>query len=770
MSQPDLHSPETSYGTPGHYDHGLDFREKLRRLWGYKWLIATVVALVVGTTWLVVQQMTPRYTATATLMVEPPKKNVIELGEVVEDLDMGHMTMAGEVEVLKSRELAAKAVARLGLSQAEQPDESRNTQSIVSHLNPFNYIPTAWKEGVGAFWQDAKASILGESEQNGVALNMAADEPLIDDLVEIERNRDINRFLSGLSVSTKQWSKVVRVSFTSEDPKFAANAANALAEAYVQDTVDIKYAGTREAAEWLDSQLQHLRQRVEESEAKLEYVRQGDALVQGRNSQVISQQISSINEQMLAAQAHTARLRARVQQIEKLQNTPDGSEESTSIIGSGLIQTLRLEQFRLEREEADLALELGDRHPRMINIRAEIIDIARKLRAEIKKYVEAARSELAVAQAQQSALKRNLTSMTNQVGDVSQAEIQLRTLEREAEANRKLFESFLNRSKETRVQQEIQQPDARILSYAQVPGGPSYPPKQKYINFSIVGSLGLALGLVALLEKLDKGFRTARQVEQQIGLPLYAMVPSVKLSQQNVKEPADLITRDGHSRFTESINILYSNLKWPRDGTVPKTILVSSPLPKEGKTSTAIALARRAAFLGDKVLLIDGDFRHPLATRKLKLKHHPGIGDVISGDVQLEEALQRDEASGVIFLSSGKTKDDPVALLGSERFRRFLDMLKETFDLIIFDSSPILAVTESQILARAVDQTIVLVRWGNTPRQAAIAAVKQLQDFGAQVSGLAMTRVDVTKQSYYGYGEYGYYTGKMKGYYSDASS
>jgi uncharacterized protein involved in exopolysaccharide biosynthesis len=605
--------------------------------------------------------MTPRYTATATLMVEPPKKNVIELGEVVEGVDMGHMTMAGEVEVLKSRELAAKAVTRLGLSQAKQSDESRNTPSIVSHLNPFNYIPTAWKEGVGAFWRDAKASILGESEQNGVALNMAADEPLIDDLVEIQRNRDINQFLSGLKVSSQQWSKVVRVSFTSADPKFAANAANALAEAYVQDTVDIKYAGTREAAEWLDSQLLHLRQRVEESEGELERVRQGEALVQGRNSQVISQQITSINEQLLAARAHTARLRARVQQIEKLRNGPDESEESTRIIGSGLIQTLRLEQFRLEREEADLALELGGKHPRMINIRAEIIDIARKLRAEINKYVEAAHSELAVAQAQEASMKRSLNSMMNQVGDVNQAEIQLRALEREADANRTLFESFLIRSKETRAQEEIQQPDARILSYAQVPGGPSYPPKQKYINFSIAGSLGLALGLVALLEKLDKGFRTKRQVEQQIGLPVYAVLPSVKLTRENVKDPADLITQDGHSRFTESINLLYSHLKWPRDGTEPKTILVSSPLPKEGKTSTAIALARRAAFLGDKVLLIDGDFRHPMATQKLKLKQYPGIGDVISGAVQLEEALQRDEASGLVFLSSGKTKDDPVA-------------------------------------------------------------------------------------------------------------
>jgi capsular exopolysaccharide synthesis family protein len=770
MSHLNQHSPEGSYPDPERFESGPEIREYLRRYWGYKWLIATIVVLGVGTTWLVVQQMTPLYTATATIMIEPPENKIIELDDVVKGLDTSTITLMTEVEVLKSRELAGKAAARLRFDDARPSNKSPQTTSFLSRLNPMNYLPVTWTEGIDEFWRDTKASVLGESQENGHALDMTADEPLIDELEDIRRNRAINQILSGLRISPLESSKVVRISFTSANPKFSADAANAVSEAYVQNTLDVKYAGTRDAAEWLDNQLEHLRQRVEDSEAEMERIRQGEVLVRGRNSQVISQQITSINEQLLAARAHTARLRARVRQIEKLRNTPDESREGTNIIGSGLIQTLRVEIFRLEREEADLALELGDKHPRIVNIRAEIIDIKGNLENEINKYVETARSELAVAQAQEASLKQSLDSMTNQVGDVNQAELQLRAVEREADANRVLYGSFLTRSKEARAQEEIQQADARILSYAQVPGSPSYPPKDKYMKTSIVGSLAFAFGLVFLLEQLDKGFRTTRQVEQQTGLPVFGVVPSVKLAREAVKEPADLITAEGQSRYTESINIIYSHLKWPRDGTAPKTILVSSPLPKEGKTSTAIALARRASLLGDKVVLIDGDFRHPLATQKLQLKPYPGVGDVISGAVQLEEALQRDEASGLLFLSAGKIKDDPVAMLGSERFRRFLDLLRDNFDLIIFDSSPILAVTEPQILARMVDETIVLVRWGKTPRQAAISAIKQLQDFGATVAGLAMTRVDIKQQSYYGYGEYGYYTGQMKGYYSDASS
>lgn len=737
----------------------------LRRAWGYKWLIMSVVVLGVGGTWLVVEQIVPRYTSTAVLMIEPPERNVIELEDVVEGLDTSTITLRSEVEVLKSRELAAKAVERLGLHDAQHFNKPRK-RSLFQHLNPLSYVPTAWKEGIGTYWKDAKASIAGDTKENGVEIDMSAEDLSIDDLDKQRRNAVVSRFLSGLQIIPQDFTKVVRISFTFEDPKLAADAANALAETYVQNTLEIKYAGTREAVEWLDNQLNHLRQRVEESEAEVERVRQGEFLVQGRNFQVVSEQISALNQQLLEARSQTARLRARLQQVEELRETQDGSEESTSIIGSGLMQTLRVEQFRLEREESDMALELGDKHPRMTNIRAEIEDIKRKLQRELNKYVEAARSELTVAKAHEASLKRSLSSMTNQVGDLNQAEIQLRALEREADANKSLYESFLTRSKETRAQEEIQQADARVISYAQVPGSPSYPPKDQYINGSIIGSLGLAFGLVFLLEKLDRGFRTARQVEQQTGLPVLGLLPTVKLSRDGAKDPAELISKDGHSRFTESINMLYSHLKWPRDGGKQKIVLVSSAMPKEGKTSTAIALARRAAKLGDKVLLIDADFRHPQATQVLGLKASPGIAELLAQEAQLEDVLQRDEDSGAFFLAAGKTKEDPVAFLGSERFRDLVKQFGNAFDFVLFDSSPVLAVTEPLILSRIVDQVVLLIRWGKTPRQSGLAAVKQLQDFGARVPGVALTRVDLTQQSYYGYGEYGYYTSKMKGYYS----
>jgi capsular exopolysaccharide synthesis family protein len=612
---------------------------------------------------------------------------------------------------------------------------------------------------IGEFWRDAKASVIGQPPPARVPLS----EPEIE---KSRRNGTVNRLLAGLYVSREEFTRVIRISFTFENPKLAADAANTLADVYVQNTLDVKYAGTREAAQWLNEQLAELRQSVEESEAAAEQIRQGEALVQGRSTQMVSEQISALNRELIEAKAKTDRIKGRLSQIEELRRSPNWEEHSTPMLESDLVQALRLEKFKLEREAAELSNRYGKRHPKIMNIRAEIADVQSKIQSEFEKYVTVAHNELAIAQSRERSLRRNLNALNNQVGDLNQAEIRLRALEREAEANRTLYEAFLARYKQTNIQEEVQQPDARVLSYAEVPRAPSYPPKNKYLYTAIAVAVGLGLALVYALEMLDKGFRTVRQVEQQTGLHVLGIIPSVNLSKEHAKRIEDLITRQSHSRFTESINLLYSHLKWPADGGPAKTVLVSSALPKEGKTSIAISLARRAAYLGDKTLLIDGDFRHPHATRHLGLQLSPGLSELLANDTTLENALQKDDKSGAYVLSPGRGKEDPVALIGSEGFRVLLKSLKESFDLIIFDSSPILAVAEAQLLARVVDQTLVLVRWGKTPRQATMTAIKQLQEFGARVSGVALTQVNLNAQSYYGYGEYGYYTNQMKGYYT----
>ena len=751
------HSQSAAYEPAFAEDAPTELRERLLRIWGYKWLLLALIAIVMGPAWVMVEQMPKRYTARALLLIKPPQKNVIEIKDVVEGLDRRRDTLKSELAVLTSREIATKAVEKLDLFDSTAFPRRPPSKSLFSHINPLQYLPKDWSSDVVAFWRDAKASVI--ERQPTVVLSE-------EEKRERQRKATVSRFLSGVSVQNELGTRLIRISFTFHDPKFAAKAANALADVYVRNTLDVKYAGTKEAATWLSEQLEILRKKVEESEAAAEKIRQGEVLVQGRSAQLISQRISSLSTHQLDARSEVARLSARLAQIDKMKKSPDWEDQSSVLLGSDLIQSLRLEQYKLQRKAAELSTEYGEKHPTMINARVEIANVDARIRREIEKIIASIRAQLSAARTRVASIGANLRSLTNSVGDASQAERRLKSLEREAAANRSLYQTFLTRFKETSVQEEVQQPDARVISYAEVPGGPSYPPKRKILLQVFAAALGIGLVLIYLIEAIDKGFRTARQLEQQTGLKVLGFIPKVSLRRSRHRYPEDYIVDEPYSRYAESINLLYYNTLLSSADKAAHTVLFCSALPKEGKTATTISFARRAASVGDKVLVLDCDFRRPQASRQLGLRLYPGISEIMAGKATFEEAIQQDPFSEVKFLSSGRATNDPAGTLKSEWFQDFLEVLKQEFDLIILDSPPVLAVVEPQILARLATRTVVLVRWGKTPRQAAMSAIKQLQDYGADISGVALTQVNPSKQRYYGYGEYGYYTNAMKGYYS----
>jgi succinoglycan biosynthesis transport protein ExoP len=734
----------------------LDLRDMLLRLWGYKYLLLAVMIVVPAAAWIYLQSVPERYTATAAILIDPPESMIIDFEEVVEGVSSKPQAIRTEIAVLSSRELAEKVIEKLVPSATNSQPVTSKSKGLFSHLNPLNYLPAEWLAGLRDYWRGLKASLFGDTPT----------VPLSPEDREAKRqNTRINAFLSGLDVEQQSFTRIVEVSYTARSPAYAAKAANALADTYVRNTLEIKYAGTRDAVLWLGEQLEELRQKVEVSEAATERLRQGDALIQGRSATVVSEQISALNAQLIDAQAESARLRARLRQIEELRGSPDWEEQTTAAVSSEMIQALRLEQFRLEREAAELATEYGDKHPKMINVHVEIADVRDRVRREIDNLVISARNELEAARARQSTIQARLNNLTNEVGTLNEAEMRLRALDREAEANRTLYEAFLTRFKETSVQEEVQQPDARVISYAQIPNVPSFPPKQKILLGSVFLAMGLGLALVIAIEMLDNGFRTSEQLAQHLGLPILALIPTTA-AKRKIKSPADYVIKQPYGMYTEAISSLFVHVKGKRSAEEGQAVLVSSGLPKEGKTATAASLARRAALFGDKVLLLDCDFRRPRLHEELGLNFSPGLSQVLKGEMLLEEALQEDVPTGLKVLSCGGLIKDAAALVRSEVFADFLTELKLRFDIVIIDSSPVLAVVEPQILSGLMDKVILLVRWGKTPKKAASAAARQLQDLGIEIDGVVMTQIDLKKQGYYGYGEYGYYSSQMKGYYT----
>jgi capsular exopolysaccharide synthesis family protein len=438
--------------------------------------------------------------------------------------------------------------------------------------------------------------------------------------------------------------------------------------------------------------------------------------------------------------------------------------DAMEVLNSPLIGKLREQETEIIRREADLSARYGDRHPSIINVRAELRDVRRQISQEINKIVGTLAQEVEISRARESSLQTNFLNLRDQASKTNNAEVKLRELEREAQANRTLYESFLARFKETAEQQDMQQPDARIIARADVPVDPSFPNKKLFVMLALFGSALVGVFIAIVVERLDNGFRSTEQVEQLTGLSGLGMVPAVGGRERLGSSPEDYLLRKPTSSFAESIRsvrtaILYSHVDKP-----PRAILVTSAVPEEGKSLLSLSLARSSAKAGQKVLLIDADLRRPKLTKLLNGRNDATLAELFAGQKTAEEVLNVDQESGLHFICGRAGMPNPQDMLASQHMRDFVRSVSQHYDLVIVDSPPVFAASDSLVLSRIVDATVFVVRWETTPRQVVIGALKQLQSVGGTIAGIVLSRVNVKKHARFGYGDQGYYYGKYKEY------
>jgi capsular exopolysaccharide synthesis family protein len=310
-------------------------------------------------------------------------------------------------------------------------------------------------------------------------------------------------------------------------------------------------------------------------------------------------------------------------------------------------------------------------------------------------------------------------------------------------------------------------PDARILSRAMVPSSASYPPKGLILAITFPAAILFGLMLAFIVERLDNGFRVATRAEQMLGYPVFATIPDASGDKKTAKaDVADLIVDQPLSSFTEAIRGLQMGISLSNVDQAPKLVVVTSALPGEGKTTTALSLARHVSQTGQKTVIIDGDLRRP------NVKSVANIGeigydliDVLVGKCTLDQALIQDTKSRLFILPSRQHAKNAPELIESQAMATILKQLRSTFDCVIVDSAPVLPVNDTKILARLADTVLFVIRWEETPRNAAADAVKALKEVKARIGGLAITRADIKRYHYYsfGYGSYNYAYSKYYG-------
>ncbi|TRW91969.1 GumC family protein [Candidatus Methylobacter oryzae] len=718
-------------------------------LWLRKRLLISVTFSLSILAILIIYQLVPRYTATTQLLVGINAAKVVDIEQVLSGNLKGDTAVIGEMEVLKSRELAHKVIDTLHLDQYKEFNPKLRKPGFLAQFSLKNLLPESWQEAVGLVKIDSRT----DEEKEEARLTGLT-----------------NAFLGKLKISQVKRSQVINVAFESEDPKLAAKIANEVADKYIVGQLQAKFDATKKATDWLNDQLGELKKKVETSERAVEQYRKTHELIEVKKEVGLSQQqMSEVNSQLIIARAQRAEAEAKYQQVEAIARSGRDTDSVAEVLNSSLISSLRQQESEVQRKYSEMLVEFGPRHPRMIQMQAELEDIQGKVRSEVKKIAAGLHNNMDVARAREGSLTASLRQMESKTTGNNQAEVELHALEREATANKALFETFLGRFKETASTQGIEQADARVISFAEIPLGASYPKKKLLLVSSIVGSLLVGVFLVFVLEMLNPGVRSPEQIQELFNMSTLGIVP--KVMETNIV-PHEYLLAKPQSALAEAVNTLRISLSLLNPDAEVKSLLVTSSVPGEGKSTLAVLIARHSACAGQRVVLIDTDLRRPTVGKMFKIKESTlGLTDLLMHhDLSINDVLVDDPDTGMKILTRGKSAFvNPVDLFASQRMKIIVEQLREQYDLVILDSAPIMAVPDTRILAGLVDKTIFVLNWDSTPKKVVHSALHLLNKDGhSNIAGIVLQKVNLQQYGRYGYGDSGYYYhyGRYNQYYS----
>lgn len=704
----------------------FDLADFLRVLRTHKKTIFGTAALVIAITALSIARLTPLYTATASVLLDQRQNNVIDVNAVFSGLPTTPGSIQNQVQILRSRNLAARVIDKLKLLNDPifNPAASDASDHVVFWLNP-----THW---------------FGANESAPPALPRADDQ----------KNALIDKFLANLTVSVQGVSTAIAVSFESKDAEQSSLIANAVAEAYVEDQLNAKFEATQKASQWLSERLQQVSTQTQTSERLVEqYKTEHDLTDTAPGTSIVQQQLSAQNIQLITAQADLAQQEAKYSQVMTMQRSGHAADVS-QVVASSLISQLRQQETDILRQEAELSSRYGPRHPKVLDLESQKKNLSDKIDEEVRRVVEAVAGDVEVARARVHTLQDSLSHITVQSQDENLARVKLSELAASATSNRALYDALLNRFKEIEGQDAVQTPDARVISPATTPISPTFPNKMIFFGAAIPGGLLLGILLAMLSASLESGFRTRDQVERAMSLPVLAALPEITRSVAAWQSAADCVVKRPRSSFAEAVRGLQLGLVLCNGDKQPKTVLIASAVPSEGKTTVAVSLARIAARSGQRVILLDADFRQPSVGKTISVSpSQSGVADVLNGKILLENCLLKDPISDMLFLPSVGHITNPSDLLASDEMADLVATLSESCDLLIIDSSPLLPVNDARILARLADAVVFVVRWERTPRAASLQALRSLTDVMAPLAGIVLARADKEQFRYDNYGK-----------------
>ncbi len=733
-------------------------------------VFVTLLGLAFGVVYLITTP--PSYTAQAMLMIDSRKVELFQKQSILSDLPIDSASVESQIEVLKSENVALSVIKELHLTQ--DPEFIGSSGGLIGAIVGFISDPFGWTEPKSEF--------------------------------ELTR-RAMRVFQDRLNVKRVGLSYVIEIAFRSLQPERAAQIANAVADAYIVDQLDAKYQATRRAGVWLQDRIRELREQASTADrAVVEFKTKNNIVTTGgpgTNGRLMGeQQVAELSSQIVIARAQTAEARARLDRIEAVLRADSPDETVNATVGDTLknevITKLRSQYLELSAREADWATRYGANHLAVVNLRNQMREIQNSIRNELQRIAESYKSDFDIAKQRGEGVQKELSDAISRSQTTDQAQVALRELESNSQTYRSLYDNFLQRYMESVQQESFPITDARVISPASRPLQNSHPKTLIVLAISGLGAMILGLGIGMVRDLSDRVFRTSDRVESLLQTDCIALVPLLEgevptersrreeigstianlktiaagLLHYPKQAPADaksIRRRKGlfwtvvdapFSRFAETIRAI--KLAVDLNGVVKsnKVIGFTSSLPNEGKSTLAIALAQLMSHGGRPVILVDCDIRNPSLSRELTPEVKDGILEVIAGKVSLEEVIWKDRATNMTFLPAVvKSRVAHTSeILASDATKNLFDKLRQSYDYIIVDFSPLAPVVDVRATTHLIDSYVLVIEWGHTKIDVVEHALGSSQGVYENLLGAVLNKVNMNRLGrYIGYNQSYYY-------------
>ncbi len=738
---------------PSEFVSPAELYAELRKFFGRQYPIILFVLLLAIVLAVVYVLTSPaKYTATSVIVLDMHKTQMFQQESPLSDTPIDSPTADTQSEILKSENISTAVIKELRLN--EDPEFTHPYAGFIGTIR--NFLTRI-------------LTIFEPSDGQAVSPEVAA------------MRRAVSVFNKDLTIKRVGLTYAIEIDFESLSPDRAEQVANAVANAYVVDALEAKYQSTRRAAVWLQDRLKELREQSANAEHAVDDFKQKNNIVDTGGTLLNEQQLAELNSALIQAQAQTAEAKARLDRVQQILQSDDPDPANgavgtvTDTLHNDVITKLRQQYLDLAAKESDWEKRYGINHLAVVNVRNQMHEIRRNILDELRRIAETYKSDYEIAKAREESVQNSLTNIVKESQTVNSAEVTLHDLESSAQTSRALYDNFLQHYMESVQQQSFPVSEARQITVATRPLTKSSPKTLLVLALGSLGGLIIGMGAGFLREIADRVFRTTNQVRELLETDCLTVVPLVRSVGRQARiasasrsvdsarrtistelAPLRMMSDAPFSRFTESIRALKVAVDLSRLTKTNKVIAVTSSLPNEGKSTIAAALAQIIAISGGRVLLVDADLRSPTLSRKFSVGAPNGLIEVIAGDAKLQDVIWSDPTTGLSFLPSVFVKRlaNPSEVLSCEATKEVFEILREEYDYVIVDLSPLTPVADVRAITHLVDSFVFVIEWGRTKIDVAEYSLGTAKGVYESLLGVVLNKADLAK-----IGRYEHYRG-----------